>query len=50
MSLALFSILLQNLYTNYLSWNVLSIRSSSFTSQEGHGGMVLKKMYGERRS
>jgi len=32
MSLALFSILLQNLYTNYLSWNVLSIRSSSFTS------------------
>jgi len=39
--------------TSYPSWNVLSLHSSSFTAVpspvwEGHGGMVLKRMYRER--
>ena len=40
----------QNLYTNCLSWNVLSLHSSSFTAVTSlvsirHGRMVLKRMY-----
>jgi len=42
----------QNLCTIYPSWNVFSIHFSSVTAVpssvwEGHGGMVLKWMYGE---
>ena len=41
--------------TSYTSWNVLSLHSFSFTAVpspvwEGHGGMVLKRMYGEEES
>ena len=44
-----------NLCTSYLSWNVLSLHSSSCTAVpcpvwEGHGGMVLKRMCGKEKS